>query len=75
MTQVLICRKLKSQGPILQKIEMSRSNFAEMKNEVIFCKKMISQDFWCNYLFIFFKLGTFLNFPFKKIQCGPFEIL
>ena len=29
---------------------MSMSNLTEMKNGIIFCKKMISQNFWCNYL-------------------------
>ena len=37
------------QSTNLQKIEMSRSNFAEIKSDVIFCRKLISQDFWCNY--------------------------
>ena len=37
-----------TQSTNLQKIEMSRSNFAEMKNGVIFCRKVINQGFWCN---------------------------
>ena len=49
---VLICRKLKSQDLILQKIEISRFNFTEMKNKVIFCRKMINQNFQCNYLLL-----------------------
>ena len=31
---------------------MSRSNFVEMKNRVIFCRKVISQGFWCNYPYL-----------------------
>ena len=42
---------------------MSRSNFIEMKSGVIFffffCRKVISQRFWCNYLKI--KIGVKVN--------------
>ena len=58
------------------KHEMSRSNFAEMKSLVIFCIKVISQDFWCNYPLIkgmnsSWKLviiyGTFISLESKGI--------
>ena len=41
-------------GTNLQKIEMSRSNFVKIKSGMIFCKKVISQNFWCNYSIISF---------------------
>ena len=37
---------------------MSRSNFTEMKSGIIFCKKIIGQDFWCNYLY-FKNIGVY----------------
>ena len=55
---------------------MSMSNFTEMKSEVIFCRKMINQDFWCNYQ----KIGatTFVsvimgNIKMEKIHSFVFK--
>ena len=38
-----------TQGANLQKFEISRSNFTEMKSEMIFYRRVISHGFWCNY--------------------------